>query len=535
MGSNVKKMGIFMVLIMFLAVIGIVVYDKRDSFQRSEEVMAEAEPTVAEEILPEGQIGSDTRAFLTDETFFDPEEPQYSSVEVVEGRELSILMTSVEKDLRIQIIDNAGKLVTGQNFCVVLNKEDEYTDEDKDGVIYIDHLRAGDYSVGLKEVEGYIVPSTEATINVKQNIEYVAIEDIQLLILSEKDVNAQLEDQEVNAVMDDVDKTEIKKLQEGNVNAKLGIDVSKWNKEIDWDKVKNAGVDYAIIRVGYRGATTGSLIEDPYFEKNIKGATAAGLPVGVYFFTQAVSEVEAVEEASAVIELCKNYKIDYPVFIDSESLGGNGRADALDGDMRTKVCMAFCKTVEAAGYRAGVYASRNWLNEMLDMDQLDDYVVWLAEYRDVPLYQGYYHMWQYTSKGSIDGIEGNVDLNLSYLKIDNKTYSSKEDEKAESASKKEEKETEADENSDSKNSSSTSNKNTSSSKNTSNSNKSSSSGSSGSSSSSSSSGGSSSSGSSGSSGGYHYPDTYAQDNSSNNYPDTYAPDNSYNYPDTYAD
>lgn len=422
MGSNVKRMTIFMVIIMFAAIIAIVVYANKDGLGTARETagMAEGEnPESVEENQGAKQIGSDTKAFLSDETFFEPDKQPYSSIDKMDGKNLSLLMTSVQKDLRIQIIDNAGKLVTGENFCVVLNKDEEYIDEDQDGVIYIDYLRAGDYEVELKKLEGYRVPDTVARITVKQSVEYVEIEDISLLILTEADINPDLEDLEVNGALEDADNSEITRMQESNPNAKVGIDVSKWNKDIDWDKVKAAGVEYAIIRVGYRGATTGGLIEDPYFEKNIKGAIQAGIPVGVYFFTQALNTVEAVEEASMVIAMCRDYNITYPIFIDSESTGGNGRADGLDNETRTQVCEAFCKTIESAGYRAGVYGARNWFNEMLTMSRLRNYVVWLAEYRDVPIYQGYYHMWQYTSSGSVEGIQGKVDFNLSYLKIEN--------------------------------------------------------------------------------------------------------------------
>lgn len=416
MGSNVKRIIILLILFMFVSVGGIVLYANIQSSPEVEET-AGIEESVTENAEPM-QIGDDTRAFLGDETFFEPDKQPYSSIEKMDGKNLSLLMTSVQKDLRIQIVDNAGKLVTGEEFCVVLNGDKEYKDEDKDGIIYIEYLRSGEYEVALKEAEGYRVPETNAHINVKQSVEYVVIDDIDLLILSEDEVNVELEDLEANGAADDADKSEITGMQEGNATAKMGIDVSKWNKEIDWDKVKEAGVEFAIIRVGYRGATTGALIEDPYFETNIKGAIRAGIPVGVYFFTQAVNTVEAVEEASMVTALCRDYKISYPVFIDVEGLGGSGRADGLDVETRTAVSKAFCATMESAGYRAGVYSSRNWLNDMLDMNELRDYIVWLAEYRDVPIYQGYYHMWQYTSKGSVDGIEGNVDFNLSYLRIE---------------------------------------------------------------------------------------------------------------------
>jgi len=199
---------------------------------------------------------------------------------------------------------------------------------------------------------------------------------------------------------------------------KKGIDVSKWNKEIDWEKVKAEGVEFAIIRCGYRGSSSGSLILDPTYEANIKGAIEADIPVGVYFFTQAVNEVEAVEEASMVINLIRPYDVDYPVFLDSESAGGNGRADQLTAEERTDIHKAFLETISNAGYATGIYGSTNWLNAKVDMNQLSGYHTWLAEYAEIPSYEGYYHMWQYTSKGEIDGISTNVDLNLCYMNID---------------------------------------------------------------------------------------------------------------------
>ena len=267
----------------------------------------------------------------------------------------------------------------------------------------------------LLPIAGYRVPGNETRVHVKEKVEYVAIDDISLLIKTEEEIDAEAEDTAVADAVADADKTEIKSFQATSGNAHLGIDVSKWNKEIDWDKVKEAGIEFAIIRVGYRGSVTGSLVEDPYFEANMKGAAASGIPTGIYFFTQAVNEVEAVEEASAVLKMIRNYNVSYPIFIDTEGAGGNGRADGLDPETRTLVCEAFCRTIENAQYEAGVYASRNWYNNNLYADRLENYCIWLAEYRSAPLYQGYYHMWQYTSKGKVDGIEGNVDMNISYF------------------------------------------------------------------------------------------------------------------------
>lgn len=364
-------------------------------------------------VFENGQIGNDLSAFMRDETFFDEEDNAFLENLKNEQNRLSLIVTSVEKDLRIQIVDSDNQPVSGESFFVTLKGMGDYKDLDKDGVIYIGDLAAGDYEVSLKPIEGYKVPSGATKVRVKDKVEYLVIEDISLLIKTEEEIDAQAED--TAQAVDDADKTEIKGAQAVSGTASLGIDVSKWQGEIDWDKVKNDGIDFVIIRCGYRGSVTGSLVEDPYFQQNIRGATAAGLQVGVYFFTQAVNEVEAVEEASMVVSLIRDYELTYPVFIDTEGAGGDGRADSLSVEDRTAVCEAFCTTVKNAGFEAGVYASRNWYNKNLETTFLEDFVIWLAEYRSVPLYQGYYQMWQYTSKGSVNGISGNVDMNISYM------------------------------------------------------------------------------------------------------------------------
>ena len=194
----------------------------------------------------------------------------------------------------------------------------------------------------------------------------------------------------------------------------LGIDVSKWNGDIDWNAVKNSGVNYVIIRCGYRGSSTGALIEDPKFKANIKGATSSGLKVGVYFFSQATSEVEAVEEASMVLSLIKGYNISYPVFLDVEPSGGRG--DSISKEVRTSVINAFCQTISNSGYASGVYANKTWLESKFSTGNLSSSCkIWLAQYAAQPTYGGKYNMWQYTSKGKVNGISGDVDMNLSYL------------------------------------------------------------------------------------------------------------------------
>lgn len=194
----------------------------------------------------------------------------------------------------------------------------------------------------------------------------------------------------------------------------LGIDVSKWNGSIDWNAVRNSGVSYVIIRCGYRGSSTGALIEDPKFASNIKGAKAAGLKVGVYFFSQAVNEVEAVEEASMTINLVKGYGLNLPVFLDVEASGGRG--DSINAATRTAVCKAFCATIQNSGYSAGIYANKTWLTSYINTGSLTNYKIWLAQYASSPSYTATrYDLWQYSSKGRISGISGNVDMNISYM------------------------------------------------------------------------------------------------------------------------
>lgn len=356
----------------------------------------------------------DYSAFLGDETFFDRDKSDYEKLLESTGRKLSLFATSVERDLRVQVLNETGELVTGRELYITLNGE-EYKDLDQDGIIYVGDLSPGEYEVALKEMDDYKVPSSPVSIHVRENVEFVPIDDISLLIKTEDEIDAEKEDSEEGGAAKDADKTELTGIQQTEGNRSFGIDVSKWNKDIDWAKAKAAGVDFAIIRCGYRGSVTGALVEDPYFLRNIQGAKAAGVKVGLYFFTQATNAVEAVEEASMVLCLNGGLPLDYPIFIDTEGAGGNGRADGLDVATRTEVCRAFCETIESAGYRAGIYASRNWYYNNLDMTRLDSHVIWLAEYREYPKYEGKYQMWQYTSGGSIDGIEGRVDFNISFL------------------------------------------------------------------------------------------------------------------------
>ena len=187
-----------------------------------------------------------------------------------------------------------------------------------------------------------------------------------------------------------------------------GIDVSTWQGKIDWNQVKGAGIHYAILRSSF-GSPDPSQV-DNQFENNYKGAKAAGIPVGAYHYGYAVSEAEARQEARFFLDTIKGKQFEYPVYYDVED---NGTMGTLSRQTLTNVIKAFCSEVEKAGYYVGVYASLSWLDGKFYPDQLP-YDVWAAQYFTECQYSGQYGMWQYTSSGSVPGIQGGVDMNECY-------------------------------------------------------------------------------------------------------------------------
>ena len=198
-----------------------------------------------------------------------------------------------------------------------------------------------------------------------------------------------------------------------------GIDVSKWNGNIDW-KTVSKNKDFAIIRGAYRGtASAGNIAKDVNFDSNIKEASKAGIDVGVYIFSQAITEKEARDEANYILKLVKNHSIDLPIVIDYEfSKGGRLEKAKLSKSEHTKICLAFCDEVKKAGYKPMVYANYSMLTNNMYANQITSkgYEIWLARYNSVANYSGEYTYWQYSSSGRVSGITGNVDLDYHYLK-----------------------------------------------------------------------------------------------------------------------
>lgn len=199
-----------------------------------------------------------------------------------------------------------------------------------------------------------------------------------------------------------------------------GIDVSHHQGTIDWSKVKAAGYEFAFIRIGYRGyGTTGTVRADREFAANLTNAQAAGLDAGVYFFSQAVNETEALEEAEFVIEQLSGAKLDLPVVYDPELIRDDAaRTDNVTGEQFTKNTIAFCEAIRKAGYEPMIYSNMVWEGFLFDMKQLEDYPVWYADYEPIPQTPYQFAFWQYTEKGNVDGVEGIVDLDVQFIKAE---------------------------------------------------------------------------------------------------------------------
>ena len=198
----------------------------------------------------------------------------------------------------------------------------------------------------------------------------------------------------------------------------FGVDVSKYQKNIDWNQIKKAGVSFVIVRIGYRGyGASGTLVLDPMFEEHFTNVKNAGLKVGVYFFSQATTEAEAKEEAFACAYVLNGRKLDYPIFFDTEASGasnGSGRADGLGMEDRTKCAIAFCEEVKAQGYKPGVYASTLWYRKRIDLNRLKKYTIWNAHYgvASSPIDCA---LWQGTCTARLPGYKGDMDVNISYI------------------------------------------------------------------------------------------------------------------------
>ena len=206
--------------------------------------------------------------------------------------------------------------------------------------------------------------------------------------------------------------------EDGERVSHKGIDVSRYQGEIDWEKVAGDDVEYAFIRLGIRGYTEGAIQEDEQFEANIKGARRNDIDVGVYFFTQALSVEEAEEEAEYVLDKIAPYEVDYPIVLDVEAVANTrARTRNLTKEERTQYCIAFCEKIREAGYTPMLYGNLKTFMLMLDLTQLEDYDKWFANYDEMFYYPYAFKIWQYTDKGKVNGIGTDVDMNISFEEL----------------------------------------------------------------------------------------------------------------------
>ena len=208
--------------------------------------------------------------------------------------------------------------------------------------------------------------------------------------------------------------------EDKNWTSYICADVSSYQNQVDWRQVAADGVEFAMIRLGYRGYSSGQLNLDPCYEQNVKGARDAGLHVGVYFFSQAKDTAEAVEEAQYVLYEIKDFFVTMPVVFDMEEVTDNDRIKDLTDEDRTEIAAAFCRTIRDAGYIPMVYGSENWLSgKILMQDLQDDFIFWLASYHEVSVSTDFpfvFDYWQYYNRTEIPGIDTETDINIHFIR-----------------------------------------------------------------------------------------------------------------------
>lgn len=208
----------------------------------------------------------------------------------------------------------------------------------------------------------------------------------------------------------------MKYYEDGQQISFVGVDISKYDEEVNFNRLKRAGIDFCMIRVGARGYGSGQILMDEYYEANMQGATEAGLQIGLYFFSQAITKEEAIEEANLVLNSIQEYRVTYPIAFEMEYIENDtSRVEALSKSEKTDIAKAFLDTISAAGYTPVIYGEKEWLIKKIDLSKLTEYDVWLSQIADIPDYPYKFTMWQYSHSGNISGISGYANLNISFI------------------------------------------------------------------------------------------------------------------------
>ncbi len=203
---------------------------------------------------------------------------------------------------------------------------------------------------------------------------------------------------------------------DGKQASYAGVEISEEQDYVDFGKLKKEGISFVMLRVGARRYSTGQIMEDDYFADNIKRATDAGLDIGVYFFSQAITEAEAEEEAKWVLDMVKEYELEYPIVYKMTYISNDSsRIDDLSKDEKTKIALKFLDTVEDGGYVPMMYGTKEWLIKQVNLSRFEDYDIWLSQNGDLPDYPYRFAVWQYASDGDVEGISGGANMLISFI------------------------------------------------------------------------------------------------------------------------
>lgn len=315
--------------------------------------------------------------------------------------DIHLTAVSTGEDMFITVCDADGNAIEGVRFLLTLtspNNEEILCATFTDGSCYLVELAPGKYTVSMPVQDGCAVPDSIECIVPSLTHDAPSVDKLSTGLNS---VNGKLYFQ----------------TSSGEIASSIGIDVSTFNRYIDWDEVREAGVDFAILRIGGRGWGSGHIYTDRRFQEFYRDASTAGLQVGVYFYSTATNVTEAIEEAEYILSVLHGAPLDMPVYLDIEYSGDypNGRADRLNKAMRTDIINAFSSTIRHAGYESGVYSGAYYITHELDMRSLLQNSLWIANYTQnsaLPNVGYSYDIWQYTESGSIQGIFGTVDVNV---------------------------------------------------------------------------------------------------------------------------
>lgn len=324
-----------------------------------------------------------------------------TSGEFEEITDLYLTATSTGEDMFISVCGANGAPIEGVRFQLTLispNNEEILCSTYDDGSCYLVELSAGKYIISMTPQSGYETP--ESIECIVPSLTHDAT-SVQALKTGLNNVNGKLYFQ----------------TNSGEIAGKIGIDLSCFNRYIDWDELRKTGVDFAILRIGGRGWGSGHIYVDRRFQEYYDAARTAGLETGVYFYSAATNITEAVEEAEFILDVLRGAPLEMPIYIDIEYSGDypNGRADKLSKAVRTGIINAFSAVIQQAGYKSGVYSGAYYIQHELDLSSLTANSLWMANYTQnsaLPNVDWAYDIWQYTESGRVRGVSGTVDVNV---------------------------------------------------------------------------------------------------------------------------